>query len=94
MERAHERTSVVDGVIIVVPMILSYKPIMDITSAGAALCYAAAQGDVTTVEQLLLAGAAVHAANQQGLTAVHAAALKGHAELVELLLGQWTKGTF
>jgi ankyrin repeat protein len=55
--------------------------------AWAALHRAAAEGDITAAEQLLLAGAAVNAADRKGRTALHKAARHGHAAVVQLLLG-------
>ena len=51
-----------------------------------ALHYAAGEGDVTKVEELLAAGADPKARSQHGETALHISALPGSREIAHLLL--------
>jgi ankyrin repeat protein len=73
-----------------VVVLLTQKQLMSKPKAPAwaALHRAAAEGDATAAKQLLLAGAAVNAADKKGRTALHRAAKHGHAAEVQLLLGQ------
>jgi ankyrin repeat protein len=50
------------------------------------LMLAAFRGDISTVRELLLAGADVDARDKDGDTALMFAAYRGHAEIVSLLL--------
>jgi ankyrin repeat protein len=50
-----------------------------------ALHYAARHGNADTVDRLLAAGAALHAANRTGLSPHHIASMAGHRAIAELL---------
>jgi ankyrin repeat protein len=52
---------------------------------------AVVNGDIDEVKRLLVAGADPRIANRDGKTAVHAAAILGHAE-IEALLGRHVGG--
>jgi ankyrin repeat protein len=54
--------------------------------AGGDLGYAAYYGDLSDVKRLLAAGAQVDAREKNGITALMAACLEGHREIVGLLL--------
>ena len=53
-----------------------------------ALHYAAQQGDIAIVQQLLDVRANMHRANARGLTALHLAAASGHLIVLQLLVGR------
>jgi ankyrin repeat protein len=53
---------------------------------------AVVSGDIDEVKRLLAAGADPGIANRDGKTPVHAAAILGHAEIEELLLGRHVGG--
>ena len=55
---------------------------------GHDLGYAAYYGDLCEVERLLAAGANVNAKDRNGITALMAASLEGHREVVALLLAR------
>lgn len=56
--------------------------------AGQALLDAAREGDLESAKQHLAAGADMEFRNQQGLTALHVAASKGHNKVAELLIAK------
>lgn len=53
------------------------------------LTYAAGEGQVNTVAQLLKSGTNPNALNQKGITPLHSAAEKGHLKIVKLLVDQY-----
>ncbi|XP_054798724.1 protein VAPYRIN-like isoform X2 [Prosopis cineraria] len=62
-----------------------HKEVVEIMEQGEEVLDAARHGDVKKLESLLKRGANVEYRDQYGLTALHAAAMKGHREMVWML---------
>jgi len=64
------------------------QPIPGGPLSAAKLCFAAAQGDVASVQRLLQQGAGVNAVDYDRRSALHIACADGHLEVVRLLIAQ------
>jgi len=64
------------------------RPPSKLACADIPLCGAVEKGETMTVRQLLEDGADVRARDKSGFTALHAAAERGEAVLVKVLLGK------
>ena len=66
-------------------MIILQKELVEIMEQGEAVLAAARTGDLEQLDSLLQRGAAIDYRDQYGLTALHAAAMKGHKEVILML---------
>ncbi|XP_061351697.1 protein VAPYRIN-like [Gastrolobium bilobum] len=64
---------------------VAHKEAVGVVEQGEAVLEAARHGDVRQLESLLQGGASVNYRDQYGLTALHAAAVKGHKDVVLML---------
>ena len=58
----------------------------ELTKANEALLFAADRGDIDKIHSLLSIGADANTATNTGMSALHLAALKGHNDVIDLLL--------
>ncbi|KAK6234390.1 hypothetical protein QUC31_006796 [Theobroma cacao] len=63
-----------------------HEEMVEIMERGEEVLMAARRGDATRLQSLLQKGAATNFQDQYGLTALHAAAIKGHKDVVSLLI--------